>query len=221
MTLQKFLIGTAVAASLLANVYLALQLNPHWLGGTLASSVERIEIIRTNGGLLQVSTIRSPEVFQATQGHTLYGIPVGQTTSQIRVPAVYHYHIELAPEWKITVRGKAISVIAPRLKPTLPVGIDTARLEKQASGAWSLFTGAAELDKLQKSITQSLGEKAATPQFINLQREAARQTVAEFVAKWVLEQKGWKPSAGYSVRVFFADEPIEALASEPPRSDSQ
>ena len=221
MTLQKFMLVTAVAVSVLANVYLALQLNPQWLGGALASSAERIEVIRTSGGLLQVSTIRSPEVFQATQGHTLYGVPVGQTTSQIRVPATFHYHIELAPEWKITVRGKAISVIAPRVKPTLPVAIDTARLEKQTSGAWSLFTGATELDKLQKSITQGLGEKAATPQFINLQREAARATVAEFVAKWALEQKGWNASAGYTVRIFFADEPIEALGSEPPGSDSQ
>ena len=219
MTLQKFLVATAVVASVLANVYLALQLKPQWLGGALASSADRIEVIRTSGGLLQVSTIRSPEAFQATQGHTLYGVPVGQTTSQIRVPATFHYHIELAPEWKITVRGKAITVIAPRVKPTLPVAIDTARLEKQASGAWSLFTGASELDKLQKSITQSLGEKAATPQFINLQREAARKTVTEFVAKWVLEQKGWKASAGYTVQVFFADEPIEVLGSEPPRSD--
>lgn len=202
-----------MAASVLANVYLARQLNPHWLGGALASSAERIEIIRTSGGLLQVSTIRSPELFQATQGHTIYGVPVGQTTSQIRVPATFHYHIELAPEWKITLKGKAITVIAPRVKPTLPVAIDTARLEKQASGVWSLFTGAAELDKLQKSMTQSLGDKAATPQFIDLQREAARQTVGEFVAKWVLEQKAWKSSEGYTVRVFFADEPIEALGS--------
>ena len=218
---QKFLVVAVVAVSLTANVYLAWQLKPSWFGASLTASPDRIEVIRTPGGLLQVSTIASPEVFQTTQNHTIFGIPVGQTTSQIRVPATFHYHIELAPEWKITVRGKSIIVIAPRVKPTLPVAIDTARLEKLTSGAWSLFTGTAELNQLEKSITQSLAGKAATPQFIELQREAARKTVTEFVAKWVLAQKRWKPSAGYAIQVFFADEPIEALRAQPPAMASQ
>lgn len=217
MTPKKFLVLAAVSASLAANVYMAWLLKPTWFGASPASSAERIVVMRTPGGLLQVSTIESPEVFLTTQNHTIFGIPVGRTTSQIRAPATFHYHIELAPEWKITVRGKAITVIAPRVKPTLPVAVDTARLEKLTSGAWSLFTGNAELDALQKSISQALAAKASSPQFIELQREAARKTVTEFVAKWVLEQKSWKPSAGYSVRVFFADEPIEVLEKTPPR----
>ena len=221
MTPQKFLVVAAVTASLVANVYLAWQLKPAWFGASPASSPDRIEVIRTPGGLLQVSTIASPELFQTMHDHTIFGLPVGKTTSQIRVPATFHYHIELAPEWKITVRGKAITVIAPRVKPTLPVAIDTVRLEKLTSGAWSLFTGKAELDVLQKSISQALAAKASSPQFIQLQREAARKTVTEFVAKWVLEQKGWTPSAGYSVRVFFADEPIEVLEAYRPSIASQ
>ena len=221
MNPQRFLVMAAVAASLAANVYLAWQLKPSWFGAALSESPDRIEVIRTPGGLLQVSTIASPEVFQTTQNHTIFGIPVGQTTSQIRVPATFHYHIELAPEWKITVRGKALIVIAPRVKPTLPVAIDTARLEKLTSGAWSLFTGKAELNQLERSITQSLAGKAASPQFIQLQREAARKTVTEFVAKWVLEQKRLAPSAGYAIQVFFADEPIEVIGSQPPAMASQ
>ena len=171
--------------------------------------------MRTNGGLLQVSTVRSPELFQTTQEHTIFAVHVGKTTSQIRVPATFHYHVELAPEWKITVGDNTFIVIAPRVKPTLPVAIDTAKLEKLTSGTWSLLTGTSELDQLQKSITQSLAQKAATPLFIQLQREAARKTVTEFVTKWVLEQRGSKPATGYTVRVFFADEPIEVLGSSP------
>ena len=105
--------------------------------------------------------------------------------------------------------------LAPRVKPTLPVAIDTAKLEKLTSGTWSLLTGQSELDQLQKSITQSLAQKAATPLFIQLQREAARKTVTEFVTRWVVEQRGSSPATGYTVRVFFADEPIEALGSAP------
>ncbi len=218
MTPKQRLLWVGVIASLSANAYLALQLRNAGHGRTFAthSSLDQVEVIRTKGGLLQVSTIRSPELFQATHDHTILGIPVGKTTSQIRVPATFNYHVELAPEWKITLRDKTFIVIAPRVKPSLPVAIDTARLEKLSSGTWSLFVGNAELDQLQKSITQSLAQKAVTPLFIQLQREAARKTVTEFVAKWVLEQKRWQPAAGYAVQVFFADEPLEVLGSAPP-----
>lgn len=218
LTLRRCLLVAGVVASLAANAYLAWQLNTAADGPLFMrqSPVDRIEVIRTNGGLLQVSTIRAPETFEATRDHVLLGVPVGKTTTQIRVPATYQYHVELAPEWKITVRGKSFIVIAPRVKPTLPVAFDTARMEKLTSGTWSLLTGAAELDQLQKSITHSLAQKAVSPQLIQLQREEARKTVTEFVTKWVLEQKRWAPSAPYTVHVFFADEPIEALAAAPP-----
>lgn len=206
-----------VIASLGANAYFVLQRMTAAQSRTSVthSALDQIEVMRTNGGLLQVSTIRSPELFQATQDHTIFGVHVGKTISQIRVPATFHYHVELAPEWKITVRDKTFIVIAPRVKPTLPVAIDTAKLEKLTSGTWSLLTGQSELDQLQKSITQSLAQKAVTPVFIQLQREAARKTVTEFVTKWVLEQRGGQPATGHTVRVFFADEPIEVLGSAP------
>ena len=217
MKLQRFLLVMVVIASLGANAYFVLQRMTGAQGRTSVthSALDQIEVMRTNGGLLQVSTLRSPELFQATQDHTIFGVHVGKTTSQIRVPATFHYHVELAPEWKITVRDKTFIVIAPRVKPTLPVAIDTAKLEKLTSGTWSLLTGHSELDQLQKSITQSLAQKAVTPVFIQLQREAARKTVTEFVTKWVVEQRGGQPATGYKVRVFFADEPIEVLGSAP------
>lgn len=205
-------------ASLCANAYFVMHLMAGAKGRTFAahSSRDQIEVIRTSGGLLQVSTIRSPEMFQATHDHTILGVPVGKTTSQIRVPATFHYHVELAPEWKITLRDKTFIVIAPRVKPTLPVAIDTAQLEKLTSGTWSLLTGNSELDQLQRSISQTLAKKALTPPFIQLQREAARKTVTEFVSKWVFERRGGKPATGYAVRVFFEDEPIEVLGSALP-----
>ena len=183
---------------------------------TQSAAIDQFEVIRTKGGLLAVSTIKAPELFQATAEHTVLGVPVGQTTSQIRVLAMYAYHVELAPEWQVTLRDKQLIVIAPRVKPTLPVAIDTARLERFASGAWSVFTGAAELDRLQRSISQSLATKAALPSYIQFQREAARATVTEFVRKWMLGQERFKSAGDYQVRVFFADEPIEALGSAPP-----
>jgi hypothetical protein len=216
MTLRP-VIALLVVASVAANLYFVLRArdDPRRVV-TQSAAVDQFEVIRTKGGLLAVSTIKAPEFFQATADHQVLGVPVGQTTSQIRVSAVYGYHVELAPEWKVTLRDKTFIVIAPRVKPTLPVAIDTAKLERYASGTWSLFTGAAELDRLQQSITASLAAKAALPSYIQFQREAARATVNEFVSKWLVGQERWQPTSAYKVQVFFADEPIEALGAAPP-----
>jgi hypothetical protein len=61
---------------------------------------------------------------------------------------------------------------------------------------------------LQKSITASLATKAATQELLQVQRESARKTVAEFVQKWVVEQPQWKATKTPVVLVFFADEPL-------------
>lgn len=204
-----------------AVLLLSLGLNA-WLGWRLSqsqrelqlqfASVDRVEVLRTRGGLLQVSTIHSPETFQATRPHSLLGLDLGPTVTRIRVPAVFHYHIELAPEWKLRVRPDGtVIVVAPAVQPTLPVAIDTARLEKLAQGRWSLFTGPAEMEALQATITRTLAAKAASPSYIGFQREAARQTVREFVDKWLLTQAHLKHLPRRDVRVFFADEPIAAL----------
>jgi hypothetical protein len=218
MRVIKLALALLVAASLAANLVWLSRLwgEPARRSSTQSAAIDQFEVIRTKGGLLAVSTIKAPESFLATSDHTVLGVPVGQTTSQIRVHAVYAYHVELAPEWKVTLRDKTLIVIAPRVKPTLPVAIDTARLERYASGTWSLFTGAGELDRLQRSISQSLASKAGLPSYIQFQREAARATVTEFVTKWMLGQERFKTAGDYKVRVFFADEPIEVLGSVPP-----
>jgi hypothetical protein len=177
-----------------------------------AATLDQVEVIRTEGGLLQVSTIRAPESFKAVKPHDILGLDLGATTTHIRVPATFHYHIELAREWKVRVRPDGtVIVIAPPVQPTLPVAIDTARLERHAEGRWSLFTGARELEALERTITQALAGKAGSTSYLAFQREAARQTVAEFVQRWMLTQERWKAARGGTVRVFFADEPIAAL----------
>jgi hypothetical protein len=211
-------LGVLMLGSLAANVGLA-----WWVFSGTASraqvqlaSPERVEVIRTQGGLLQVSSIRSPETFQASTDHRFLGIDLGRTVTQIRVPAVFNYHVELAPEWRVTVNGHNVLVIAPVVKPTLPVAIDTAHLEKFSSGVWSAFTGATQLDLLERSITGTLNVKAATPSYRLFQREAARQTVTEFVAKWLLTQQRFATGAKPVVHVFFADEPVDSLRRAAP-----
>jgi hypothetical protein len=208
----RLLIAVLLLASLAINALLLRGRQEERRTENWGPSVDRVAVIRTEGGLLQVSTIQSPETFSAVKPHHVLGLDVGATTSHIRVPAAIHYHIELAREWKVRVRPDgSVLVIAPAVKPTLPVAIDTARLERFAQGRWSLFTAGSELDALQRTITDSLAAKAGSASYLAFQREAARQTVMEFVRQWLLTQERWRELHGKPVRVFFADEPISAL----------
>ena len=108
MRVIKLVFALLLVSSLAANVvWLARGWGePSRRSSTQSPALDQFEVIRTKGGLLAVSTIKAPELFQATADHTILGVPVGQTTSQIRVQAIYGYHVELAPEWKVTLRDK-------------------------------------------------------------------------------------------------------------------
>ena len=147
--------------------------------------------------------------------HTIFGIPIGNTVSWIRVPAIYRFHIELEPKWKVQLVDNTFVVIAPSVKPSLPVAIDTAKLEKQSAGIWSQFTGTAMLDQLERSISADLEKKSLSPSMILLQRDVARKTVREFVEKWLITQEKWKATASYPILVYFEDEPIQELRKTP------
>ena len=177
---------------------------------TVVSTASAPVVMRTPGGVLEVSTVSLEERFDGTRAHGVLGVPLGKTVAQIRVPAVYRFHIPLAPEWTLRPLGDALLVIAPKIRPSLPVAIDTGKLESLASGLWSPLTGAETLKTLQASITESLNQKATRAEMIQSQREAARKTVTEFVGKWVVEQDRWRGAKAPTILVFFEDEPVTA-----------
>ena len=205
---MRRLVLALVVASLAFNALLVWRT---WGGGpttrTAHSSGERI-VMRTPGGLLEVSSVTAEERFDSSTQHTVLGVPVGRTVASVRVPTVYRYHVPLAPEWTFRQVGDTLIVVAPAVRPSLPVAVDTGRLESFSAGVWSPFTGDAAVAALQRSISERLERKAASPELVLLQRESARHTVTEFVRKWVLEQPRWKGSPAPTVFVFFEDEPL-------------
>lgn len=176
-------------------------------------STESAIVMRTAGGLLEVSTITTEERFDSNTSHTILGVPVGRTIAQIRVPAVYRYHVPLASEWTFREQGKTLIVIAPKVKPSLPVAIETDKLQSFSSGLWSPFTGTETVAALQQSITNKLGVKASSAELINIQREAARQTITEFIQKWAVNESRWTAKSRPTVLVFFEDEPLGKKAA--------
>jgi len=184
------------------------------LDAVRAAPREEVIVLRTPGGLLEVSRIHTTEVFDATIQHSIFGIEVGETMPRIRVPAVYRYHIELAPEWRVVRADGVFTIVAPRVKPSLPVAVDLSKMEKNAAGVWLLlpFTSNDDLDALERGITAKLAQKAKSRDYIDRQREDARETVREFARKWLVSQSKWKRVEYEDIRVLFADEPAGYIA---------
>jgi hypothetical protein len=178
---------------------------------------EETIVLRTPGGLLEVSQIRKPERLEARFAHTLAGVEIGHTEPRIQVPAVYRYHIELAQEWKVLRTRGVFTVVAPAVKASLPVAFDWKTSKKEVSGSWLLlpFKRAGDLDKLERSITATLAERAQSAGYLEEQREDARATVREFVRTWLVEQTRWKGARYEDIRVLFADEPAGSIAPLP------
>ncbi len=145
-------------------------------------------MLRTPGGLLEVSRIHATEMFDATIQHTIFGIKVGQTMPRIRVPAVYRYHIELEPEWRVVRADGVFTVVAPRIRPSVPVAVDFAGLEKDVAGSWMLlpFTSTEDLELLERSISKKLATKAASRDYLDRQREDEVRFVIDVVEDSIL-----------------------------------
>ena len=166
-------------------------------------------VTRTPGGLLEVATVSTTEVFERRSLLKVAGINLGTTVSEIRVPAVFRYQIKLAPDWRAYVRDGKLLVIAPVVTASLPVAIDTAKMEMKTSRGWARTNGLTNLTALNRDISATLEAKAKSPLYIEAQREHARKTVEEFVMKWLLEQERWKTVKSADISAYFADEPIE------------
>lgn len=205
-SLVIFALVAAASAILAVLAYRALTAKPDVV---LSSPLtDEMMVMRTRGGMLEVSRVRAREVFDASFAHEFLFVDFDPTATRIRVPAVYTYRIPLAKEWKVLRFGQDFAVVAPQVEPLLPVAVDLSKMEKHASGTWSFLTGTESLDAAQRAITRKLALKARSRAYLTLQREFARKTVAEFVRKWLITQKRYENVDPDRVHVFFADEAI-------------
>ncbi len=166
------------------------------------------EVSDAGEGRLEVATLENTKVFKRTNTRTILWnkINLGTTVTEIKVPATFRYHINLAEEWKLEVRDQQCFVIAPMLLPTTPVAIHTDRLEKHSENGWARFNADQQMDGLMQSITPRLTSHASSDAHINIVREHARRTVAEFVRQWLMKEDHWREDRFRTVTVIFADE---------------
>jgi len=174
---------------------------------------ELTTIFPMKAGNLEVAAFEAAATFTHVSTRTVAGIRVGTTEVEIRVPAIYRYHIPLDdPDWSATIEPDASTarITAPAPRPSLPVAIDTARLQKREREGWYRFDGRRQMEALERSMTPRLEENAHE----NLERirEDARRTVAEFVRLWLVREDHWEPGRFTALTIRFADEPEAAPA---------
>lgn len=173
---------------------------------TTATAIGRPVIMRTPGGILEVATLNFTERIERIDSRIIAGLNLGETVSQIDVPATYRYQIELAPEWKMEIRGKTCFIISPPIRPSLPVAIETEQMHKRTQSGWARFNKRKNLAALEKEISSKLQEKASSEEYLQLVLEPARKTVSEFVSKWLIKEQQWSDDPEYQIKVAFANE---------------
>jgi len=175
---------------------------------TIATSArsERVVVMPTAGGRLEVATVRARETFTRSDPRLLFDlVDLGTTVSELRVDATYRFHIGMAKAWPLRIAGRTCVVHAGAVRPTTPVAFDTSTVERRTASGWARFDKAENLRALESSLTQLLAGRA--PLYAPRAREAGRQVVAEFVAEWLLREQDWRRDPEHRVVVVFADEP--------------
>ena len=165
---------------------------------------------------LELATSEVVENFRdSDKKYTAWFVYLGETSYEINVPATFRYHLDPVGKWEIRVKDQACFVIAPPIQPSLPVAIDTARIEKRGSNGWARFDKPDKLDELERKITPELAVRAGDRAHIDQVRDQARRSVAQFVRTWLLHEDMWRSDAFTSVVVVFADE-VSQTEQRPP-----
>jgi hypothetical protein len=152
----------------------------------------RIVIVRTPGGLLQVSTVEKAEEFG---WKTSWDCPlvdcsrvVPPTVSHVRVKASYVYVVPLAAEWKLEPKGDHYELRVPPLQLQEPVGFSTQDLQIRTQTTWASPSVTGNREQLLRHLGPELAARGRQVEYLQAQRDAAAKTVEEFARKWMREQ---------------------------------
>ena len=183
---------------------------------TEADHAMEVIAIRTAGGTMEVASLKVAEQFTRTDSKNFWGIPLGETISQISVPVYYRYHIELAENMPLQCNTDQVCVIqVSDLKATLPIAFDSAKLEKHTANGWGRFNKNQNLLLLEQSLTPLLATRAELNQYKQQARELGRKTISEFVQKWMLKEQQWREGVTYKIIVLYPNEQLEDVANKP------
>jgi hypothetical protein len=176
-----------------------------------------VEIGRTHGDVLEVaSPMKTMETFSRSDvQYAAWGwVYMGTTTSEVKLPATFRFHIKLSEIKNVRMDGNVLVVTAPTIHPSLPVAFDTAGMQKKADDTWLRFDAAQQLADLEKTITPALATRAKD--HVNTVREHARKDIEEFVQKWIVESHPDYREQIKAVKVIFPGEDARMVEKSTP-----
>ncbi len=157
---------------------------------------------------LEVASSKQTETLERTDDQKLFGLDLGTNTARIAVPVTYRYYICLYETWKLHVADNTVVVCAPAIRCSIPPAIHTDEIQETVSRGWLRGGPTEMLGQLRREITPRLCEFANDPRRIDLVREKCRQSVAEFVQRWLEGESRWDRDKFTAIRVHFINEAV-------------
>ncbi|MEE2943474.1 MAG: hypothetical protein VX413_08720 [Verrucomicrobiota bacterium] len=185
---------------------------------TFVASLPKLESNR--GGLLELAKVTATETFRSADELTYdfkwFEIDAGTTTTEIRLPVTYRYHLRMRDEWQLFVTNAVCVVHAPAIQPSQPPAIHTDRMEKSSDEGWARFNAEEQMAKLEKTITPTIRDYAGDERHLGVVRENCRKTVSEFIEDWLLREGQWGEGRLRFVKVYFPGEvdPTRAIVED-------
>lgn len=165
-----------------------------------------LSLADTNGGLLEVAVLETSETFRRETSSAFRGTTISEATAD----AVFKFHVPLREGWKIEIEEgddvRACRVIAPMLRPSLPVAFKSDKLKTRSDEGWLRWDESEEMSTLVAQITPQLEVRAY--QNVDAARETARKSIKDFVRTWLSDNGQWSDDRFSYVEVQFADEVI-------------
>lgn len=197
-------IEKAAKVGIQAAVTIAREFQPEYVNETFIEWSQPT-VQGNEGNILEIATVTSTESFASQTYYTAFGkqVPGSKIISKITVPATYRYHINLSKDWHLVPRDQRIYIVAPDIRPTLPIAFDTGSMKKEVEGSWMRINEQADLDALQSTLTTELALRAADPKTVEQISDEARLSVAKFAKAWLLSRDHWRKDRFNEIIILF------------------
>lgn len=174
---------------------------------------ERIAYIRaTQGDVLELAVVKSTLTFRDHNSLATLPKSLGETVTEISVPAVFRFYVKLSEPIVVTTQNRAgvvtCNIIAPKLRAATPVAFDTSEMRKRSEQGWFRFNGDEQLADAEKMISLRLAISAPAKARETAVRAAARDAFEKFVRTWLQDLKKLENQNGEKlhIKIFFADD---------------
>jgi hypothetical protein len=157
---------------------------------------------------LEVASSKQTEVLERSNARRFLGLDLGTNHAWMTVPVTYRYHLWLYDTWKLHVGGGTLIVCAPEIRCSLPPAIHTDEIQESTARGWARGSPADLLEELRRNLTPVLIQYANDHRRLELVRDACRQSVAEFVRRWLETEGRWGPGKFTAISVKFASEAV-------------